>query len=61
MALRTVQKKKKRAPGPDAIPNIIWKLFAFELAPVVADLYNVSLREGFLPSILKARIRMSHS
>ena len=45
--------KIENTPGPDAIPNIIWKSFAFELAPVVADLYNASLCEGFLPSILK--------
>ena len=51
MALRAI--KIKKAPGPDVIPNIILKLFAFELAPVVADLYNASLRERFLPSILK--------
>ena len=34
MALRVI--KIKKAPDPDAIPKIIWKLFAFELAPVVA-------------------------
>ena len=45
--------RDRYTPDPDAIPNIIWKLFAFEQAPVVAYLYNASLCEGFLPSILK--------
>ena len=30
--------------------------FAFELAPVVADLYNSTLREGFIPPLLKSVI-----
>ena len=28
------------------------KTFAFELDPVIGDLYNTSLREGFVPSLL---------
>lgn len=32
--------------GPDGIPNIVLKEFAFELAPLIADMYNTSLCEG---------------
>ena len=50
-SLRSVSVRK--AAGPDNIPNIVLKVFAFEFEPVPADLYNSSLREGFLPSYLK--------
>ena len=46
--------KTKKAPGPDGIPNTVLKLFAYELAPVVANMYNSSLREGFIPPLLKS-------
>ena len=42
-----------KAPGPDTIPNIVLKTFAFELAPLIADIYNTSLCEGYLPPVLK--------
>ena len=42
-----------KAPGPDGIPNQILKEFAFELAPVIADIYNSSLRDAYVPSFLK--------
>ena len=45
--------KIRKAPGPDGIPNVALKQFAFELAPVIADIYNASLREGYLPHVLK--------
>ena len=32
--------KTKKAAGPDGIPSVVLKLFALELAQVVADLYN---------------------
>ena len=51
-ALREI--KTKRAAGPDGIHSVFLKLFAFELAPVVADLYNSTLREGFIPPLLKS-------
>ena len=35
IALR--QTKVKKAPGPDGIPKIVIKEFAFELAPLIAD------------------------
>ena len=48
-ALRAIQVKK--APGPDAIPNIILKRFA---RPVMAELYHTSLQEGYLTPLLKS-------
>ena len=51
-ALRRV--KVGKAPGPDGIPNIVLKTFAFQLAPVIADIYNTSLCEGYLPPLLKS-------
>ena len=53
-ALRAV--KTNKSPGPNGIPSTILKIFAFELAPVLVDLYNTSLREGFLPSSVKNAI-----
>ena len=41
---------KKESTGPDRVPNVIWKTLAFELAPVIRDLYNTSLAEGFVPT-----------
>ena len=46
--------KIREASGPDRIPNIVLKTFAFELAPVIADIYNTSLCEGYLPPLLKS-------
>ena len=43
-----------KAIGPDCIPNRILKEFAQELAPVVKDIYNESLIEGYFPDALKA-------
>ena len=53
-ALRDIKTKKEA--GTDGIPSVAFKLFAFELAPVVADLYNSMLREGFTPPLLKSAI-----
>ena len=52
VALRSI--KLRKAKGPDGIPNIILKTFSFELAPVIAAIYNASLREGYLPPLLKS-------
>ena len=52
IALRSIKLRKAR--GPDGIPNIILKTFSFELAPVIAAIYNASLREGYLPPLLKS-------
>ena len=48
--------KVRKSAGPDQVPNVILKEFAIELAAVVADIYNASLCEGYLPSLLKEAI-----
>ena len=48
--------KVKKSPGPELIPNIVWKEFAFELSPVLADIYNSSLEQGYVPTQLKQAI-----
>ena len=48
--------KTRKAAGPDGIHSVVLKLFAFEPGPVVADLYNSMLREGFIPPLLKSSI-----
>ena len=53
-ALRGV--KIKKAPGPDGLPNVVLKEFAYELGPVISDMYNASLWEGFLPPLLKSAV-----
>ena len=45
--------KVTKSPGPDNIPNKILKTFAFELAPVVTDMYNASMVQGNFPQQLK--------
>ena len=45
-----------RAIGPDMIPNRVLKDFAPELAPLIVDIYNCSLREGHVPDLLKRSI-----
>ena len=50
-ALRKTRTNK--SPGPDSIPNIILKMLAFELAPVIAYVYNSSLLQGVYPQHLK--------
>ena len=32
--------KVKKSPAPELIPNILWKEFAFEISPVLTDIYN---------------------
>ena len=54
IALR--QTKVKKAPVPDGIPNIVLKEFAFELAPLIAEMYNTSLCEGVVRPSLKHAI-----
>ena len=45
-----------KAIGPDCIPNRVPKEFAHELAPVIKDIYNASLIEGYFPDVLKASL-----
>ena len=45
-----------KAVGPDGISNKLLKQFAPELAQLIQDIYNQSLREGFVPDTLKQSI-----
>ena len=45
-----------KAIGPDMVPNRVLKDFAPELAPLIMDIYNCSLREGYVPDLLKRSI-----
>ena len=42
--------------GPDSISNKLLKEFAPEFSPIIKDIYNQSLWEGFLPDSLKRSI-----
>ena len=53
-ALASLQISK--AIGPDNIPNRILKEFAPELAPVICNIYNQSMKEANIPSPLKSSI-----
>ena len=46
----------QKAVGPDGISNQLLKEFAPELAPLIQDIYNQSLREEFVPDTLKQSI-----
>ena len=52
-ALRGI--KIKKAPGLDGLPNVVLKEFAHELGPVISDMYNASLRQGFLSLNLRSK------
>ena len=45
-----------QSPGPDGIHIVVWKEFAFELSPALADIYNSSLEQGYFPTQLKRAI-----
>ena len=53
-SLSTLQIAK--SVGPDAIPNRVLKEFAPELSLVIQDIYNQSIREGYIPELLKSSI-----
>ena len=38
------------------LPNKILKIFACELAPIIADIYNSSMMQGVFPKALKRSI-----
>ena len=42
--------------APDEIPNKILRDFAFELSPMVSDIYNSTFRQGKIPEQLKSSI-----
>ena len=48
--------KCHKSVGPDEIPYRILREFAFELSPVVSDIYNSTLRQGKIPELLKSSI-----
>ena len=50
-ALRQI--KPKKSPGPSPIPQKILKEFAAELCRVLTDIYNSSLKQGYVPAQLK--------
>lgn len=45
-----------KAVGPDNIPNKLLKDFAHELVAIIRNIYNQSLKEGYIPSLLKSSI-----
>jgi hypothetical protein len=56
-AYRTLKEVKcHKLVGPDEIPNRILRDFAFELSPVVSDIYNSTLRQRKIPELLKSSI-----
>jgi hypothetical protein len=48
--------KCQKSVGPDEILNRILRDFAFELSPVVSDVYNSTLRQDKIPELLKSSI-----
>lgn len=44
--------KNNKAPGPDGFPAEFFKKFSTQLSPLLLDLYNHSLDQGFLSSSL---------
>ena len=50
-ALRGI--KSNKSGGPDPIPGKVWKEFAFELSPVITNIYNASMVQGYVPVPLK--------
>ena len=46
--------KCHKSVGPDEIPNRILRDFAFELSPVVSDIYNSTFRQGKISELLKS-------
>ena len=45
-----------KSVGPDELPNRVRKEFALELSSVIQDIYNQSIREGYIPHLLKSSI-----
>ena len=49
-ALRGI--KSNKSGGPDPIPGKVWKEFDFELSPVITNIYNASMVQGYVPVFL---------
>jgi hypothetical protein len=45
--------RTNKSPGPEMIPIKILKVFPYELAPVITDIYNSSIIQGAFPMNLK--------
>lgn len=45
-----------KSVGPDELPNRPLKEFAPEISLVIQDIYNQSMREGYIPELLKSSI-----
>ena len=63
LVVRTYHSQRPQCPSlsphvlltaSDGIPNVLPKEFALERVPVTSDIYNVSVREGFILTVLKA-------
>ncbi len=48
--------KTTKFSGPHMIPNKILETFAFELAPIITDIYNSSMTQGAFPGGLKRSV-----
>ena len=53
-ALRGI--KSNKSGGPDPIPGKVWKEFAFELSPVITNIYNASMVQGYALKIIFGRV-----
>ena len=45
--------KSNKSGGPHPIPWKVWKEFAFVLSPVITNIYNASMVQGYVPVFLK--------
>ena len=45
--------KSNKSGGPDPIPGNVWNEFPFELSPVITNIYNASMVQGYVPLPLK--------
>ena len=52
--------KTNKAAGPDGIHPRILKELASELAPILCNIYQRSLRDGVLPKVLEVWSRYTH-
>ena len=50
-ALRGI--KSNKSGEPDPIPGKVWKKCAFQLSPVITNIYNASMVQGYVPVFLK--------
>ena len=46
--------RPRKAPGRMSLLNVVLEEFVLELGPVISNMYNASIRQGFLPPLLKS-------